>query len=63
MGFDDHTPCPSVLLDKAKLPIIRKFKEIVTIQIQDVPPDSPFYDSLQAQLESAERAIHVIENS
>lgn len=63
MGFGSNTPCPSALLDKSKLPMIKQLKNVVNIQIQDVIPDSPLYQSLQAQLESAERAINVIEKS
>ena len=63
MGFSNNTSCASVLLDKAKLPMIKKLKKVIVIQISDVAPDSPLYESLQAQLESAERAIHVLESN
>lgn len=63
MGFNDNSPCPSVLLDKTKLPIINRLKDLLTLQIHETASDSPFFKSLQAQLESAERAIHVIENN
>ncbi len=63
MGFNDNSPCPSVLLDKTKLPIIKRLKDLLTLQIHETASDSPFFKSLQVQLESAERAIHVIENN
>lgn len=63
MGFGGNTPCASALLNKAKLPIIKQLKNVIAIQISDAAPDSPMHESLQAQLESAERAIHVIENN
>jgi hypothetical protein len=50
-------------LDKEKLPIINQLKEVVTIQINEAEEGTPMHESLQAQLESAERAINVIENS
>lgn len=43
--------------------MIKQLKNVIAIQISDATPDSPFYESLQAQLESAERAIHVIESN
>lgn len=63
MGFSSNKPCASALLDKDKLPIIKQLKNVITIQISDAAPDSPLYESLRAQLESAERAIHVIESN
>jgi len=63
MGFGGNTPCASALLDKAKLPMIKQLKNVIAIQISDAAPDSLLYESLQAQLESAERAIHVIESN
>ena len=61
MGFGGNTPCPSALLDKAKLPMIKQLKNVIADQVDDATPGSPLCESLQAQLESAERAIHVIE--
>lgn len=63
MGFGDNTPCASALLDKTKLPMIKQLKDVIAMQISEAAPDSPLYESLQAQLESAKRAIHAIENS
>tara|TARA_R110002167_G_scaffold6553_8_gene30373 strand:- start:9510 stop:9701 length:192 start_codon:yes stop_codon:yes gene_type:complete len=63
MGFGGNSPCPSVLLDRAKLPMIKQLNAAVALQLQGVESDSPLHESLQAQLESAERAIHVIETN
>lgn len=62
MGFGRKRPCESALLDRAKLGVIKQLKETIVIQLASAAPDSPLHESLQAQLESAERAIHVIEN-
>ncbi|MGP5144280.1 hypothetical protein ACTXKF_18040 [Vreelandella alkaliphila] len=63
MGFGGNSPCPSAFLDKAKLPAIKQLRDVVTIQLLDATLDSLLHESLQAQLESAERAINVITNS
>lgn len=63
MGFDGNTPCASTLIDKSKLPMIKQLKNAVSLQIQESKKNSPRYESLKAQLESAERAINVIETS
>lgn len=63
MGFGAGNPCPSALLDTAKLPLIKQLKSAVALQLRDAEVDSPLHESLQAQLESAERAIHVIETN
>ncbi|KZZ15208.1 hypothetical protein A3749_25065, partial [Oleiphilus sp. HI0078] len=62
MGFGEEKPCKSALLDKNKLPMINQLREVVSIQIIEAEVGSPMHESLQAQLESAERAINVIEN-
>ena len=62
MGFGEEKPCKSALLDKEKLPIINQLREVVSIQINEAEEGSPMHESLQAQLESAERAINVIES-
>jgi len=63
MGFGEEKPCKSALLDKGKLPMINQLREVVSIQINEAEEWSPMYESLQAQLESAERAINVIQNT
>jgi hypothetical protein len=62
MGFGEEKSCKSALLDKEKLPIINQLREVVSIQINEAEEGSPMHESLQAQLESAERAINVIES-
>ena len=63
MGFDGNSPCASTLIDKSKLPTIKQLKDAVSLQMQESKKNSPRYESLKAQLESAERAINVIETS
>lgn len=62
MGFGEEKPCKSALLDKEKLSNIKKLKDVISNQIAKAEEGSPMHKSLQAQLESAERAINVIEN-
>jgi len=62
MGFGEEKPCKSALLDREKLPNINKLKDVISSQIVEAEEGSPMHESLQAQLESAERAINVIEN-
>lgn len=63
MGFGDEKPCKSILIDKDKLPIINQLKEVLNNQVMNVDVDTPLYHSIQTQLESAERAIYVINRS
>lgn len=63
MGFGDEKPCKSALIDKEKLPMINQLKDVLSSQINVVEIGTPLHESLQAQLESAERAIHVIHRS
>ncbi len=63
MGFGKVKPCKSALLDKEKLPMINQLKKAVSFQINETEEGSPMHESLQAQLESAERAINVIEST
>ncbi|MAZ25803.1 MAG: hypothetical protein CL868_01835 [Cytophagaceae bacterium] len=62
MGYGNNKPCASVLLDKAKLPMIKQLKNVLNTQLIEASPSSPLYESLKSQLESAERAIYAIEN-
>jgi hypothetical protein len=63
MGFGVNKACPSALLDKTKLPMIKQLKDVLISQSKDSDIGTPYHDSLQAQLESAERAIDVIEKN
>lgn len=60
MGFDIISPCDSVIIDKNKLPVINQLKDNLQIQLINTDDGSPLYQSLKAQLESAKRAINVI---
>lgn len=60
MGFDNISPCESVIVDKNKLPMIDQLKDNLQIQLINTDDGSPLYQSLKAQLESAKRAINVI---
>lgn len=60
MGFDDKSACSAVILDKNKLPVINELKDNLQIQLINTDDRSPLYQALTAQLESAERAINVI---
>ncbi|PHM24806.1 hypothetical protein [Xenorhabdus budapestensis] len=63
MRFGNKQPCKSALLDKTKLPLIKQLREVVCLQMKGIEAGSPLHDALQAQRESAERAIHVIESN
>ena len=63
MGFGNEKPCKSALIDKEKLPMINQLKDVLSSQINVVEIGTSLHESLQAQLESAERAIHVIHRS
>ena len=60
MGFDSTSPCDSVIVDKNKLPMINQLKDNLQIQLINTDDGAPLYQSLKAQLESAKRAINVI---
>ena len=60
MGFDNLSPCESVIVDKNKLPMINQLKDNLQIQLINTDDGAPLYQSLKAQLESAKRAINVI---
>ncbi len=62
MGYGTKRPCASAILDKEKLSEIKKLKDTISAQLVGAEEGSPMYESLQAQLESVERAINVIEN-
>lgn len=63
MGYDNKLPCNSIILDKRRLPEVKQLNKIISIQIDNTEKDSLLYESLNAQLESSERAINAIENS
>lgn len=63
MGFGNEKPCNSALIDIKKLPVIKQLIGLISIQLEGVEASSPLHKSLNAQLESAERAIDVIQKS
>lgn len=63
MGFGEHKPCKSIILDKNKLGLIKTLRESLNQQLSSVNKGSPLYESFKAQIESAERAIYVIEQN
>jgi len=50
------------LLDRTKRPVIERLRGIFQTQLKQAPAGSPLQESRQASLESAERAIHVIDS-
>ncbi|MGP5417749.1 hypothetical protein ACTXMT_13025 [Psychrobacter faecalis] len=60
MGFGDNKPCNYALINAEKLPVIHQLKNVLINQKIAAVIGTPQYESLQAQIESAERAIHVI---
>lgn len=60
MGFADNKPCNYALINAKKLPVIHQLKSVLISQKIAAVIGTPQYESLQAQIESAERAIHVI---
>lgn len=63
MGYDNKLPCDSIILDKNKLTEIKRLNKIISIQIENTEKDSLLHESLNAQLESSERAINAIQNN
>lgn len=63
MGFGDDKPCKSILVDRNKLKLIENLRDSLNQQLSNVNNGSLLHQSLQAQVESAERAIYVINES
>lgn len=63
MGHGSEKPCDQVLIDRAKRPVIVAVRDIAVASKAAAPADSALAESLQAQIESAERALNVIDNS
>lgn len=59
MGHGSEGACEWVLLDRMKRPVIENLRRILQGQLKQAPEGSPLRASLEASLESAERAIHV----
>lgn len=63
LGYGEDIACAWVLVDKAKRTGIAKLRSIFLAQLNEAAEGSPIKASLLAQLESAERALHVIDNA
>jgi hypothetical protein len=61
MGHGRVGACEWVLLDRTKRPVIEKLRKIFRGQLRQAPEGSLLKASLEASVESAERAIHVID--
>lgn len=63
MGCGEETACAWSVVDKTKRPIIARLLGIFQDQLCEAADGSPLKASLHAQIESAERALHVIDNA
>ena len=61
MGYGGMKPCEHFLLDQRKKAGITKLRDIVMTRQQRTLRDTPLWGSLQAQLESIERALNVLD--
>jgi len=61
MGHGEEVPCEWALLDRKKRAAIEDLCGTFKEQLKLAPPSSPLRESLQAQVESAERAIDVLD--
>lgn len=61
MGHRDLKPCEWSMLDKEKRPLIVNLSRVLQNRLQLVDSTEPIYQSLKAQLESAENALHAID--
>mgnify|MGYP002385757008 CR=1 FL=1 len=62
MGRRGEHPCEWTLLDQAKRPRINRLREIIQERLDVAESDSFQQKSLQAQLESAEKALEVLDD-
>lgn len=61
MGHGNKPACEWAFIDRAKRPLIEKLSGIFKSQLKAAPEDSHLHKSLQASIESAERAIDVVD--
>ncbi|EPM62153.1 hypothetical protein A264_04197 [Pseudomonas syringae pv. actinidiae ICMP 19071] len=59
-GGDGSQPCPELLIDREKEPVIRKVGELLRKRLDAAEKDSPLYTSLQYQLTAVQRTLDVI---
>lgn len=62
-GHGDEPACEWAMVCKTKRPAISQLHSIFEEQLRDAPEASPLQASLRIQLESAERALYVIDNT
>jgi hypothetical protein len=60
-GGDGKPPCQDALLDREKIPNIRKLRDIIVNRLFSTPEGSPLYESLQAQQYAVESTLNVLE--
>ena len=60
-GGDGKPPCQDAMLDREKIPSIRKLGEIIAKRLFSTPEGSPLYESLQAQQRAVESTLNVLE--
>lgn len=61
MGHDSENACEWAFIDRDKRPAIENLCQLFRTQLRQAPAGSPLEGSLKAQLESAERALHVLD--
>lgn len=59
-GGDDQPPCPYALYDKNKSSSIQKLKSQILSRLKTAAIDSPYFESLKAQLRAVENSLNVI---
>ncbi|MGR4875906.1 hypothetical protein [Pseudoxanthomonas sp. LARHCG66] len=60
MGHQNIKPCEWIVVDKAKKPVIEALQREIARRRESAEPDTPLWNSLGANLESAERALRLI---
>lgn len=61
VGHGSENACEWALIDRNKRAVIENLRQVFRAQLGQAPPGSPLEGSLKAQIESAERALHVID--
>lgn len=63
MGHGPTKPCDQLLLDRTKRGLLVALRDIAVAKLAEAPPGSALVESLEAQIESMERALDAIDNS
>lgn len=61
-GGDGGPPCADVLYDREKAQELYQLKQVVSSRLLEAPDGSPYWKSLEAQLQAVENALNVIES-